>query len=72
MDHLQVVQEEGTYMGGKFLLGNSETMGHRGYLANMPLPEALMFNILDSNLTEVSSSDLPEAGFSESLEQEMG
>lgn len=28
-------------MAGKFLLGNSKTKGHRGYLANKNLPEAL-------------------------------
>lgn len=26
----------GTYKAGKFLLGNSETLGHNGYLANVP------------------------------------
>lgn len=30
MGHLQVVDEEGTYVAGTFLLGNSETVGHRG------------------------------------------
>lgn len=32
-------------MAGKFLLGNSETMEYRGYLANRPLLEVLLFAI---------------------------
>ena len=48
MGNLQEDEGQGTYIGGEFFLGDSETMGHRGYLAYMPLPEALLFNILDS------------------------
>lgn len=33
MGYLQVVEEE-EHIAGKFLLGNSETIGHRGCLAN--------------------------------------
>lgn len=39
---LQIVEEEQNHMAGKPLLGNPETMGHRGYLANRPLPKALL------------------------------
>lgn len=42
----------GTYMkqhaARLFLLGNSEVVVHSEYLANRPLPEALLFTILNS------------------------
>ena len=46
---LQVVEEEQKHMAGKSLLGNPETMGPRGYLANRPLSKALLFTTLHPN-----------------------
>lgn len=40
---------EGTDMEGKFLPGNSETMGKSGSLAYWPLSEALLFTIFNSS-----------------------
>ena len=42
-------------MAGKFLLGNSETMGHSEYQANKSLPEALLFTTFNANEAKLTS-----------------
>lgn len=49
MDNSQRVEGGKTHMAEKSLRGDSETMGHRGYLANRHLPEVVLFTILNSN-----------------------
>ena len=43
------LKKSATYVAGKSLLGDSETPGHSGYLANRHLPEALLYSVLNSN-----------------------
>lgn len=49
MGGFQVFKKERNTQGKRILAGDSETIGHREYLANRSLPEALIFTILNSN-----------------------
>lgn len=70
--NLQVVEEEETRRTGKFLLGNSETMGHGvregpggGSSSQQALPKALLFTILYANQAKATPEDsLPRGGLS--------